>query len=119
MLARLIRTGASSLSPLTAAIGLTRRTPSLGRYGVLIRELLDVHFLVQCVVPLESSRFALCCVQVTGDSIFNLLALADVETDKDDRPVYPQKILSVEVPFLSCNILLLFPFWYLPLCFIR
>jgi hypothetical protein len=35
--------------------------------------------------------------------------LADVETDKDDRPVYPQKILSVEVPFLSCNILLLFP----------
>jgi len=35
--------------------------------------------------------------KVTGDSIFNLLALADVETDKDDRPVYPQKILSVEV----------------------
>ncbi|KAJ1284052.1 hypothetical protein BS78_03G174100 [Paspalum vaginatum] len=35
--------------------------------------------------------------KVTGDSIFNLLALANVETDKDDRPVYPQKILSVEV----------------------
>uniref|UniRef100_M8BTI6 Peptidyl-prolyl cis-trans isomerase SDCCAG10 n=1 Tax=Aegilops tauschii TaxID=37682 RepID=M8BTI6_AEGTA len=35
--------------------------------------------------------------KVTGDSIFNLLALADIETDKDDRPVYPQKILSVEV----------------------
>nr|CAB3503141.1 unnamed protein product [Digitaria exilis] len=35
--------------------------------------------------------------KVTGDSIFNLLSLADVETDKDDRPVYPQKILSVEV----------------------
>ncbi|KAL5226603.1 hypothetical protein ABZP36_014868 [Zizania latifolia] len=35
--------------------------------------------------------------KVTGDSIFNLLALADVETDKDDRPVYPQKIISVEV----------------------
>ncbi|XP_006646034.1 peptidyl-prolyl cis-trans isomerase CYP57 [Oryza brachyantha] len=35
--------------------------------------------------------------KVTGDSIFNLLALADGETDKDDRPVYPQKILSVEV----------------------
>ena len=50
---------------------------------------------------------AVCCAQVTGDSIFNLLALADVETDKDDRPVYPQKILSVEVVF-SCYILLLF-----------
>lgn len=35
--------------------------------------------------------------KVTGDSIFNLLSLADVETDKDDRPVYVQKILSVEV----------------------
>ncbi|GJN18560.1 hypothetical protein PR202_gb05732 [Eleusine coracana subsp. coracana] len=35
--------------------------------------------------------------KVTGDSIFNLLALGDVETDKDDRPVYEQKILSVEV----------------------
>ncbi|CAO2163463.1 unnamed protein product [Urochloa humidicola] len=35
--------------------------------------------------------------KVTGDSIFNLLSLADVETDKDDRPVYAQKILSVEV----------------------
>lgn len=35
--------------------------------------------------------------KVTGDSIYNLLALADVETDKDDRPVYPPKILSVEV----------------------
>ncbi|TVU34244.1 hypothetical protein EJB05_16075 [Eragrostis curvula] len=35
--------------------------------------------------------------KVTGDSIFNLLTLADIETDKDDRPVYEQKILSVEV----------------------
>ncbi|KAM0864209.1 hypothetical protein ACQ4PT_044070 [Festuca glaucescens] len=35
--------------------------------------------------------------KVTGDSVFNLLALADIETNKDDRPVYPQKILSVEV----------------------
>lgn len=36
--------------------------------------------------------------KVTGDSIFNLLRLGDVETDKDDRPVDPPpKILSVEV----------------------
>jgi len=37
-------------------------------------------------------------MQVTGDSIFNLLRLGDVETDKDDRPLDPPpKILSVEV----------------------
>eukprot|EP00252_Welwitschia_mirabilis_P021849 TRINITY_DN5721_c0_g1_i1.p1 TRINITY_DN5721_c0_g1~~TRINITY_DN5721_c0_g1_i1.p1 ORF type:complete len:498 (-),score=131.95 TRINITY_DN5721_c0_g1_i1:795-2288(-) len=36
--------------------------------------------------------------KVTGDSIFNLLKLGDVETDKDDRPIdSPPKIISVEV----------------------
>ncbi|ONK55078.1 uncharacterized protein A4U43_UnF7820 [Asparagus officinalis] len=36
--------------------------------------------------------------KVTGDSIFNLLRLGDVETDNDDRPLDPPpKILSVEV----------------------
>lgn len=36
--------------------------------------------------------------QVTGDSIYNLLQLGVVETDKDDRPLDPlPKILSVEV----------------------
>ncbi|KAK8948752.1 Peptidyl-prolyl cis-trans isomerase-like 2 [Platanthera zijinensis] len=36
--------------------------------------------------------------KVTGDSIYNLLRLGDVETDKDDRPISPApKILSVEV----------------------
>jgi peptidyl-prolyl cis-trans isomerase SDCCAG10 len=44
----------------------------------------------------------MCCMQVTGDSIFNLLTLADIETDKDDRPVYEQKILSIEV-FFPCH----------------
>ncbi|KAL8537459.1 hypothetical protein ACS0TY_012548 [Phlomoides rotata] len=35
--------------------------------------------------------------KVTGDSIFNLLHLGEVETDKNDRPVDPlPKILSVE-----------------------
>uniref|UniRef100_A0A0A9GE16 Peptidyl-prolyl isomerase CWC27 n=1 Tax=Arundo donax TaxID=35708 RepID=A0A0A9GE16_ARUDO len=36
MLAHLIRMEASSLSPLTAAIGLIRRTPSLGRSLVIL-----------------------------------------------------------------------------------
>lgn len=36
--------------------------------------------------------------KVTGESIFNLLKLGDIETDKDDRPVdSPPKIISVEV----------------------
>ncbi|KAK6119577.1 hypothetical protein DH2020_046679 [Rehmannia glutinosa] len=36
--------------------------------------------------------------KVTGDSIFNLLQLGEVETGKDDRPLEPlPKILSVEV----------------------
>ncbi|KAL6556687.1 hypothetical protein OROGR_005975 [Orobanche gracilis] len=36
--------------------------------------------------------------KVTGDSIFNLLPLGEVETGKDDRPLEPlPKILSVEV----------------------
>lgn len=35
--------------------------------------------------------------KVTGDSIYNLLRLGEVETDKDDRPLDPPKILSVEV----------------------
>ena len=67
-----------------------------------------MHVLVKCGVPLELSWLTTCCLQVTGDSIFNLLSLADVETDKDDRPVYPQKILSVEVSILNCHILYLF-----------
>lgn len=37
-------------------------------------------------------------LQVTGDSIYNLARLGDVETDKDDRPLeQPPKILSVDV----------------------
>ncbi|XP_010535890.1 PREDICTED: peptidyl-prolyl cis-trans isomerase CYP57 [Tarenaya hassleriana] len=36
--------------------------------------------------------------KVTGDSIFNLLRLGEVDTDKDDRPLDPvPRILSVEV----------------------
>ncbi|KAJ4797243.1 Peptidyl-prolyl cis-trans isomerase CWC27 [Rhynchospora pubera] len=35
--------------------------------------------------------------KVTGDSIYNLLRLGEVDTDKDDRPLVPPKILSVEV----------------------
>lgn len=40
-------------------------------------------------------------LQVTGDSIFNLSRLAELETDSNDRPLDPPpKIISVEVGFL-------------------
>lgn len=46
--------------------------------------------------------------QVTGDSIYNLLALGEVETDKDDRPLDPPpRIKSVEV-VKSCVSTLIF-----------
>lgn len=35
--------------------------------------------------------------QVTGDTLYNLLRLGEAETDKNDRPLDPPKILSVEV----------------------
>lgn len=34
---------------------------------------------------------------MTGDTVYNLLRLGEVETDKDDRPLDPPEILSVEV----------------------
>ncbi|KAF1328611.1 Peptidylprolyl isomerase, partial [Globisporangium splendens] len=35
--------------------------------------------------------------QITGNTIFNLLSVGDVETDAKDRPLHPPKLLSVEV----------------------
>ncbi|NXF07298.1 CWC27 protein, partial [Smithornis capensis] len=37
--------------------------------------------------------------QVTGDTIYNMLRLADVEVDKEERPLSPHKIRSSEVLF--------------------
>ncbi|KAI9911813.1 hypothetical protein PsorP6_009656 [Peronosclerospora sorghi] len=35
--------------------------------------------------------------KVTGNTIFNLLSVGDLETDEQDRPINPPKLLSVEV----------------------
>lgn len=35
--------------------------------------------------------------KITGDTIFNLLRIAGVETDADDRPVFPVKITGVTI----------------------
>ncbi|XP_066471983.1 spliceosome-associated protein CWC27 homolog isoform X4 [Tiliqua scincoides] len=37
--------------------------------------------------------------KITGDTIYNMLRLAEVETDMDERPVNPHKIRSTEVLF--------------------
>lgn len=46
--------------------------------------------------------------QVTGDSIYNLTRLSEIETDKDDRPLDPPKILSVEVSRIKQTYILLY-----------
>ncbi|XP_026479974.1 spliceosome-associated protein CWC27 homolog [Ctenocephalides felis] len=35
--------------------------------------------------------------KVTGETLFNMLKLEECETDDDERPMYPQKILKVEI----------------------
>lgn len=49
-----------------------------------------------------ASYICMFLLQVTGDSIYNLLRIGEVETDKDDRPMDPApKITSIEVWFCS------------------
>lgn len=35
--------------------------------------------------------------KVTGNTIFNVLRMGDVEVDNDDRPVEPPRLIRVEV----------------------
>ncbi|KAJ6224993.1 hypothetical protein RDWZM_003538 [Blomia tropicalis] len=35
--------------------------------------------------------------KVTGQTLFNLLRLADSDVDQNERPIYPQKIISTEI----------------------
>lgn len=36
-------------------------------------------------------------LQITGDTVYNLMKIGELETDKEDRPVDPPQIVSVEV----------------------
>lgn len=46
---------------------------------------------------------------MTGDSIYNLLRLGEIDTGKDDRPLDPApKILSVEVRIVNAESNILF-----------
>ncbi|KAJ3075610.1 Peptidyl-prolyl isomerase cwc27, partial [Quaeritorhiza haematococci] len=35
--------------------------------------------------------------KIVGDTIYNLLKIGEVDTDEDERPIYPVKVLSTEV----------------------
>ena len=35
--------------------------------------------------------------KITGDSIFNAIRMGDLETDKNERPMFPPQVLSTEV----------------------
>lgn len=35
--------------------------------------------------------------KITGDSLFNVLKVNDYEVDEEEKPLYPPKILSVDV----------------------
>lgn len=52
------------------------------------------------VVQESLQATSLSCVfsfQITGDTVYNLMKIGELETDKEDRPVDPPKIVSVEV----------------------
>ena len=36
-------------------------------------------------------------MQVVGDTIFNLLRMGEAETDANERPLYPTKVIGAEV----------------------
>lgn len=56
-------------------------------------------FFGNLLIPMVPSiELTIICFQVTGDTMYNLLRLGELETDKNDRPLDPPpKILSVEV----------------------
>ena len=40
----------------------------------------------------------MCCIQVTGNTVFNMIRFNEILTDKDDRPIgEPPKIIKTEV----------------------
>lgn len=68
-------------------------------FGKVIYLSLSYYILSNLLTCFCSFRASFPYLQVSGDSIYNLITLGEVETGKDDRPVDPPpKILSVEVP---------------------
>lgn len=67
-------------------------------------------------------------MQVTGDTVYNMLRLAEVECDSEERPLNPHKIRTAEVcslfiyslltTFRGCFLGSDKPFFFFPRCFI-
>lgn len=91
MLGRTI-TAVSFSSPWGAQMSSTINTPYLAKY---VKRFCPLH---KCS-SLISTYWAWLYAQVTGDTVYNLLRLADVACDHDERPLNPHKIRSAEVCF--------------------
>lgn len=126
----LIPTTVNFSSPLTAVIGLIKSIPYLGRWVILrswfdyvvmcwlrgwavywclclhkqLWSTMDrLHLSRILVVKDGLQATSLSCVfsfQITGDTVYNLMKIGELETDKEDRPVDPPQIVSVEVIWL-------------------
>ena len=51
-------------------------------------------------MPIPAAMFRVltrCVLQVTGNTIYNMDALGELEVDADDRPLYPPRIIGAEV----------------------
>lgn len=56
--------------------------------------------LLVCVCLSIYSHLLCSWFQVTGDTVYNMLRLAEVECDNNERPLNPHKIRSTEVCLL-------------------
>ncbi len=57
----------------------------------------DQHMLQLLFVSFMSHWSVVLWLQVTGDTVYNIIRLAEVECDRDERPLNPHKIRSTEV----------------------
>lgn len=55
-------------------------------------------------------------MQITGDTVYNMLRLAEVECDDEERPLNPHKIKTTEVFSTSSFFHLLDNFLVFPVC---
>lgn len=71
-------------------------TQSITDYVKNLLTVLKLHSLIS-LSALFSFFFYPVSTQVTGDTIYNLLRLSEVQCDSDERPLKPHKIRTTEV----------------------
>lgn len=80
-------------------------TQSITDYVKILLKVLKLHSLIS-LSALFSFFFYPVSTQVTGDTIYNLLRLAEVQCDGEERPLKPHKIRTTEVfssSFKTCS----------------